>query len=405
MNITKLKAKFNQKTMMLVFGVLGLFLLATGISWAVFSLLSKGPSKSPTPGQLTGTRSRINLDLPKDAECLINGGKFTKPEKAIWDARRPLAIMIENHADSRPPSGLSRADVVYEAVAEGGITRFLGIFYCGTAAEDIKVAPVRSARIYFINWASEYGEYPIFMHVGGANNFSGSGDTAKDVRALETLETLGWRVPKGNDFDTTYDSGFPVFWRNYERLDHEVATEHTMMISTDAAYEEAAKRGFAAKDDKGKLWSDKFVTWKFIDGKTVSSPNATTVSYEFWRNKPDYNVDWKYDATTNSYKRFHGEQAHTDLEYDNAQLVASNVVVMYVKERGPVDRNLHMAYTNIGTGKAQIFQNGTVIEGTWEKEERTDRTVFFDAKGKEVSMVRGVTWISAIPVGNSVEYN
>lgn len=405
MDISKLKSKFNQKTMMLIFGILGLFLLATGISWAVFSLLTKGPSKSPTPGQLTGTRSRINLDLPKDAECLINGAKFTKPEKAIWDARRPLAIMVENHVDSRPPSGLSRADVVYEAVAEGGITRFLSIFYCGAAAEDVKVAPVRSARIYFINWASEYGNYPVFMHVGGANNFSGSGDTAKEVRALETLEAIGWRVPKGNDFDTTYDSGFPVFWRNYERLDHEVATEHTMMISTDAAYEEAAKRGFAAKDANGKLWSDKFVSWKFTDGKTVSSPNATTVSYEFWKNKPDYNVEWKYDAATNSYKRFNGGKPHTDLEYPDTQLSAKNVVVMYLKEKGPLDRNLHMFYQNIGTGRAQVFQNGTVIEATWKKDDRTSKTIFYDAKGKEIPMVRGVVWISGIPAGNSVDYN
>jgi len=76
--------------------------------------------------------------------------------------------MIENHLDSRPPSGLSRADVIYEAVAEGGITRFLTVFYCGVASEDVRIGPIRSARIYFLDFASEYGDKPLFVHQGGA---------------------------------------------------------------------------------------------------------------------------------------------------------------------------------------------------------------------------------------------
>ncbi|RLC31408.1 DUF3048 domain-containing protein, partial [Candidatus Woesebacteria bacterium] len=78
---------------------------------------------------------------------------FTKIESDIWESRRPIAIIVENHADARPQSGLSKADIVYEAVAEGGITRFLGIYYCGAAAEDVIASPVRSARVYFIDWA------------------------------------------------------------------------------------------------------------------------------------------------------------------------------------------------------------------------------------------------------------
>lgn len=400
-----MKIKFSQKTLMTVFSFLGVYLLATGISWAAFTFLIKTPSKiDVVPGQLDSTRSRINLDLPKTEECPINGGKFTAVEKDIWGGRRPLTIMVENHADSRPPSGLSKADVLYEAIAEGGITRLLSVFYCGAAAQDVKVAPVRSARIYYINWASEYGDAPIFMHVGGANNFSGSGDTAKDVKALETLETIGWRVPKGNDFDTIYDSGFPVFWRNYERLDHPVATEHTMMISTDAAYEEAAKRGYGGKGENGKAWDENFTPWKFMDDKASGSPTAAKISFEFWSNKPEYEVEWVYDQASNSYKRFNGGKEHNDLEYNNVSLTAKNVVVQFIKERGPVDRNLHMFYTNIGSGKALIFQNGEAIEGTWEKETRTDRTKFLDSKGKEVSFVRGVIWIEGVPSGNDVSY-
>lgn len=403
MNKEKIMKFLQSKNFLTGVGFVGLFLVVAGISWAAFSLFGRGGSETSVIGGLGGERSKINLNLPKTEECPINGAKFTKVEKGIWDKRRPITAMIENHADSRPPSGLSKADVIYEAVAEGGITRFLGVFYCGASSDDVKIAPVRSARIYFINWASEYADYPIFMHVGGANNYSGSGDTTKDVRALETLETIGWRVPKGNDFDTTYDSGFPVFWRNYERLDHEVATEHTMMASLDAAYDQASKRDFGATHD-GVSWTKSYTPWKFMDDKAISSPKATDIKFEFWSNKPDYDVEWKYDSSSNSYMRFNDGKAHTDLEYDKVQLSAKNVVIQFVDERGPVDRNQHMFYKNIGTGKALVFQNGDVIEGTWKKDDRAARTKFLDKSGKEIKFVRGVIWIEGVPTGNTIDY-
>lgn len=402
MNTDKLVSFFKSKTFLTIIGFVGLFLVAAGISWAVFSLTSKGTGGKTPLTALTG-KSKINLNLPKTEACPINGMMYTKPERDIWTKRRPITAMIENHADSRPPSGLSKADVVYEAVAEGGITRFLGVFYCGVAEGGVEIAPVRSSRIYYINWASEYADFPIYMHVGGANDYSGSGDTAVIVRALETLEKIGWRTPGGNDFDTTYDSGFPVFWRNYERLTHEVPTEHTMMAAIDAAYDQADKRGFGAIHD-GVKWDSTYTAWKFIDGAGNSSPKAADITLSFWEGKADYDVEWKYDSASNSYKRFNGGKEHTDLEYENVQLSARNVVIQFVAERGPVDRNLHMFYQNIGTGNALVFNNGDVIKGTWEKDSRTDRTKFMDASGKEIKFVRGVVWIEAVPAGNTIKY-
>lgn len=397
--MNKLKS-FVSKNIMLILGYVGLFLVSTGVSLAAFTFLVKDGVGSS--GDTSNPRSRIDLSKPKTEECPLNGGMFTKAEKQGWEPRRPIAAMIENHADSRPQSGLSYADVVYEAVAEGGITRFLSIFYCNVIAEEVNIAPVRSARIYFVNYATEYGDNPIFMHVGGANNYSGSGDTVKEVQALEYLEKLGWRVPKGNDFDTTYDSGFPVFWRNYERLGHEVATEHTMMASIDAAYEQAEQRGYKAKDEDGNPWDENFVSWKFADDKP-QSPTATDISFIFWDNKPEYDVSWKYNSTDNNYLRSNAGQPHIDL-INNKQISAKNVVVLFAKEKGPVDRNHHMFYTTTGEGDGLFFQNGVAIKGTWEKDSATDRTLFYDSNGKEISFVRGPIWIEVLPAGNSVNY-
>jgi hypothetical protein len=400
-----MKSFIKSKKFMVVLSFLGLFFISTGASLAVFSYLVNEPVTGGTDTQnIDNARSRIDETKPKTEACPINGVLYTKEEKAIWETRRPLIAMIENHADSRPPSGLSKADIIYEAVAEGGITRFMGVFYCNVISTEVKIAPVRSARIYFVNWAAEYGTKPIFMHVGGANNFSGSGDTAKEVRALEFLETLGWRTPKGNDFDTTYDSGYPVFWRNYERLDHEVATEHTMMASIDAAYAEAEKRKLGAKDAKGVMWDKTYIPWKFTDGKTSSTPNASQISLSFWSGKPDYDVSWKYDSAKNQYLRFNGGKEHLDLD-TNEQLTANNVAILFTQEKDSVDKNMHTYYKTVGSGDALIFQNGEVITGTWEKTSTEGRTIFKDGKGKEISFIKGRVWVEVLSIGTKVVYN
>lgn len=399
--IDKLNNLITSKKFMVVLSYVGLYLLSAGVSLVLFSYLQGNPALELVTGSLEEKRSKINLDLPKTEACPTNGGMFTTVERNIWEERRPITAVIENHADSRPASGLDRADVVYEAVAEGGITRFLAVFYCGAAAQDVEISPVRSARIYYVDWAAEYGNYPIFMHVGGANRYGGTTDTVPEADALGLLETLGWRVPGGNDFDTTYDSGFPIFWRDYERLDKPSATEHTMTASLDAAYKEADKRGLKAKYE-GIAWDKNFDEWKFEDDNP-SSPDATKISFGFWEDYGDYDVTWEYDRDSNSYKRENGGKAFVDL-ITNEQISAKNVVVQFVKEKGPVDRNKHMIYTTIGEGDALIFKNGEVIEGTWEKDSRTDRTIFYDEDGSEIEFVRGQIWIEAVPAGNDVDY-
>lgn len=402
--------KFLQTKAGMAVGFLFLFLVAVGVSWAVFSFVIKPNAPVVTTAGVNKTRSKINPNLPKTEACPINGQLYTAEEKSIWSGRRPAFIMVENHADSRPPNGLSKADWVYETVAEGGITRFGAVFYCGTAAGDVHVAPVRSSRVYFIDWASEYGDRPLYVHVGGANDFGANGGSKpageidSRVDALGLLEKIGWRIPGGNDYDASYDAGYPIFFRDLERLGHPIAIEHTMTVSTDALYQDAETRGLAASAKDGTTWTKGFVPYNFVNDSKSGTPNASDIKFDFWSSQPDYTVNWKYDAANNDYLRWDGGKPHTDLDYNNVQMTAKNVVVMQIQETGPVDTEMHMIEQNIGTGKALIFQNGTVIQATWTKNDRTSRTQFTDSSGKQVPFVRGVTWVEAIPEGNAVSY-
>jgi len=390
--------------------VLGLYLVSTGVSYAVFKSIGVGTPRlvSPLVGdKLDSRRLKVDISAPKTEECPINGAKFSKAEREIWETRRPMGVMIENHQEARPQSGLSRADVVYEAVAEGGITRFLGIFFCGASAEEVQVGPVRSARTYFLDWISEYGEYPLYVHVGGANcnreTGSGCANGAK-ADALGQIGNYGWA---GYNDMNQYSIPFPTFWRDYERLGHPVATEHTMYSTTDKLWGFAAKkRGLTATDESGIAWDKKFVEWNFKDDAGVNERGNSGLTVGFWEGYVDYIAEWKYDSSTNNYRRLNGGVEHKDLNTEE-QLTSKNVVVAFTKEsraNDGYDNNVHLIYATKGTGKALVFMDGKVTEGTWVKKDRLSRTKFLDNKGAEIKFNRGVIWIEIVPTGAKIEY-
>ena len=378
---------------------LGLYLLSTGISFAAFNL-SQPPSgdiNSPIINVSPGQKPKFKVDpsVPRDQECPLNGVMYSKQESDIYEKRRPLAVMIENSAESRPQSGLSRADIVYEAIAEGWITRMMGVFYCNTPMENIIFAPVRSARTYFVDWVSEYDA--LYNHVGGAGRCAD--DTVDErAKALCQIDRFGIK-----DLDQ-FGIGYPDCYRNPDRLDHPVATEHTMVCFSENLYKIAEKREWTNTDEKGIPWDKNFREWKFKDDPKESERGTTgTVNIVFAKGYDDYDVLWTYDKTTNSYKRSTGGKLHLDLETKEA-LMAKNIVVQISGITGPVDDHAHILYDTLGSGKALIFQDGKAIVGSWSKKSRIGRTVFSDSVGKEIEFTRGPVWIEVLPSEQQVSY-
>lgn len=377
------------------------FIASTGVSYSVFSQ-GKLPTSSDNGSLVTSLPGPVNSvteepNEPKTESCPLNGRLHTKKARDNWEARRPLAVMIENHTEARPQSGLSSVDIVYEAVAEGGITRFMGVFFCNLG--DIQVGPVRSARTYFLDWLGEYDA--LYAHVGGANT-SGPADA------------LGQIIKYGVKDLNQFSIGFPTFWRDYQRLGHPVATEHTMYSTTQKLWEVGAKRGFVATDEKNKRWDAAFVPWKFKDDavgttKQVSISglaSSNQINVEFWQGYSDYSVTWDYDASCNCYKRSNGGAPQLDFN-NKQQLSAKNIVVQFERESRANDgyeNNVHLLYKTTGEGKALVFQGGKVIEGKWSKQSRLVRSKYTDSKGTEIVFDRGLIWIQTVPEGAKVSY-
>lgn len=379
----------NSKGVIILAAVLYIAAAAGSYYYFAGNTVNQGNYKAPSSTISKETGTTVDTG-PKTEECPLNGQMFSKAQKAKWEARRPLGIMVENSLDSRPQSGLSSADVIYEVVAEGGITRFLSVFYC----QDAKiVGPVRSARIYFVRLIQGYGEYPLYAHVGGAN-------TPGPADALGEIGDLGW-----NNYNDLNQFGvpFPNYWRDYDRLPG-VVTEHTMYTDTTKLWAYAAKRDLTEVDEEGTRWDESFTSWKFADDAKKKGTVAK-VSYGFWdASASNYGVQWNYDAETNSYKRVNGGKPHLD-KNTGKQITAKNVIVMFATEKPANDgyEGGHLLYGVVGSGDAIVFQNGEAMKGTWSKKTAEDAAVF-SVKGEEVEMVRGQVWISVLPDDNKVTY-
>lgn len=375
------------------------FIFAAGISYYFFS---KQPS---TPEEQTATTNTSNLgkvnndyealefdpNLPKTETCPLTGVKYGKDQEEWWSSHRPLGVMIENEIDARPQSGINAADVTYETLAEGGITRTLNIFYCQDAGI---VGPVRSARTYFLDWISEYGNSPLYTHVGGAN-------TPGPANALGQIDSYGWS--NYNDMNQ-FSIGFPVFYRDETRQGHEVATEHTMYSVTTKLWGVAKSRGLTNVDKNGTTWDSTFEPYKFSDSSSTSDRPASQVISIPWSGQ-DYSVKWTYNSKDNLYYRENGGVPHIDRD-THKQLTTSTIIILFQTQQNADDgyeNNEHLLYGTTGTGDALVFENGKETKATWSKASRTDRTIINDTNGNEIVFTPGKLWYEILAVGAEVD--
>lgn len=279
------------------------------------------------------------------------------------------AVMIENARESRPPAGLDKASIVYEVLAEGGITRFMAMFTIDTPINEI--GPIRSARPYYIDWASEYNR-PLYVHAG---------ESPQSMLPLRSKKT------------TILDVNLLRYGKYGYRVSARVPP-HNLFSSS-----ERLKEAFNYLYPKR---TPKFVGWLYADDSALElrpeTVNTITINYSALA----YRVDYNYDRAENTYLRSVGGQLHKT--HDGAQLTAKNVIVQYVATTLYPNERQRLKMTTVGSGQALIFRNGEAIVGTWKKDATENRTIFYTPAGEQVTLTRGTTWVEVIPTGRSVTY-
>ena len=314
---------------------------------------SESPSPSPTP-----VPTPVLVPAPLT-------GRLVSPQLA---ARHPIAVMVDDHWDARPQSGFSDASIVWQAPAEGGIPRYMMIFAEGNPPS---VGPVRSARVYFVQWAGEWKA--AYVHVGGS----------PQAMALLAAKGQGQLVYNADQ----YNWG-AYLWRTTDRVaPHNVYSDGKHL------------RALAAKVGAAPIATPKPI-WTFGPDAALelrSSGARVDVAYSYGA------FSYRYDRPSNAWRRF----VNGKLQKDRATgviVAPKNVVVMEVvfgslgaHQKGRLEA------ANVGSGRAWIATNGIVTRGTWKKLSVASPTRFFDGAGKAVTLTVGQTFVQVMPKGSPVK--
>lgn len=269
-----------------------------------------------------------------------------------------VAIMVENHFESWPQSGVVDARVVYEAPVEGNISRFLLLY---TEDQDIaKVGPVRSARPYYLDWLAEYGA-PQYMHVGGSPDALAR-ISREDVNDLNEF-SRGW-----------------YYWRDTNRYaPHNVYTSSELWQDALEAYPE-------------HYTTSSYEGWKFADVTSCTDDACVTTIDIPYAAGNTYTATWTYNTTTETYMR--SQAGSADIDTDGTQIMANTVIVQYV-DSTVLDAVGRLGIDTIGAGRAIVFQKGNILEGEWRKDAVGSRTRWYDGE-EEIALTPGKIWVQVI---------
>lgn len=286
-------------------------------------------------------------------------------------AGRPYIVMIDNHPDAYPQTGMDHAAVVIEALAEYGITRFMAIYAPGITPDAARIGPVRSTRLYFAQWAM--GFHALYAHAGGS------------PEGLALVERTNELI----NLDALIPSGKPFFVRSSDRV-----APHNLYTSS--AELDRAAAAFGATD-----FNDAEQGFLFLAAEEQSQPAASqSLSYFFIY--PQSPAGWIYDPATNGYLRTRNGRAARD-GATGEQLWTKNVVVMEVQEQKITgDNKGRIEQQVIGAGKARLFSGGVEREVEWRKPEPAAPLRFYLTGDEEVRFNPGPIWIAAIPSMNNL---
>ncbi|MFH1427121.1 MAG: DUF3048 domain-containing protein [Patescibacteria group bacterium] len=272
------------------------------------------------------------------------------------------AVVIDNQPDARPVFGLGEANLVYEAEAEGRITRYLAFF-----SNDLdlkKVGPVRSVRPYFVDWAKEFNA--ILVHCGG------SPEALAKIKKEKVLSI--------NEF---FNGEY--YWRASN-----MSAPHNIYTSTEK---------LTSYFNKNNLVANQIMSWQYKDeDKEIATTSSPIIKIDF--KDMDFVVQWKYDIINNEYLRYLSEKI--DKDGNDKEIRAKNIIIQFM-ETEVIDEELRLKIKTHGQGKALICLDGECREGVWKKISGTSRTRYY-VNGEEVIFNAGLTWVEVVRENFKINY-
>ena len=387
------KKKMAKKKKIIIISVV-VFVLAVAATIVTIILLNQHRSDEPSADEPSAAPE------PPHYYSSLTGEEIASPA----DDNKPIfCVQVPNGLDGpRPQIGLRNAKVVFEAIAEAGITRFAAVFQ---DPGDSMIGPIRSLRPYYLDW-----DIPLGCSVVPA------GGSFEAIQGLKNTNT------------PDVDENLTYMWRDYSAY----WAPNNLFTSGPLLAKWAADNGFTESHPKGWAHLTPAETAEEAKKNQEKSTGSTTDTTEpqdgdillvgdihvNYGKSASFNTHYTYNQDTNTYSRSYatgdaGVSYTCPSGLDNVkpkqqcngpeQLTPSVLAVMFMEEHRASD-NYHEDINTIGSGRAVIFQNGIAIEGTWNKPSQSEQIVFKNGAGEEIKLATGQLWISAIPNYGSVNY-
>lgn len=288
---------------------------------------------------------------------------------------RPYAVMINNNINAQPQHGISDADIIYEVMAEGGVTRMLAVY---SSLDNVGViGSVRSSRPYYIDLA--LGHDAIYVHAGGSDD------------AYTMLEKLN--IDRMDGVNGKKDAD--IFYRDAERKAQGYKYEHTLMTKGTSAVE-------YVKSSKMRATLKSSYSHSLIFGKVPATENGAeaekvTVKFHIAADPNNSYIDiFDYNADKALYMVSEFGKAKVDGN-TKEQLGVKNLIVL--ETNGKVDTKdayKRMEFVTTGKGSGTYFCEGRAINITWERNTNTDPIVYKTGSGKDLELMPGNTYVCVL---------
>lgn len=312
----------------------------------------------------TSTTSTTTTTLGPQNPSPINGTNVADP--AALD-RRVIAVKIDNHPSARPQSGIQEADMVYELLVEGGLTRFIAIFH---HSDSEYVGPVRSLRPT---------DSTLVIYMDAPLQISGGQDWIQSLSRGRGLLMIT------DDRVSTY------------RISSR-SSPHNLYATTLRMRDTADRRG----------WADEAPAPIFNFGiPTPALTPATEVTLD-WSDRPE--VVWRWDEAAGVYLRSNRDTPHDWLSRDGErnQISTETLLVLtaraYTASPGSGSGSSVPALDTLGAGSAMLFYDGALIKGSWERDSYDDPFSLTLASGNEMIVPAGSLWVSIFPTSGNVDW-
>ena len=279
---------------------------------------------------------------------------------------RAVGVMVNNHTKARPQTGLTQADIVFEILAEGMITRFLAVFH---SEQPEVVGPIRSAREYYFDLAERYGALYIYHGAAGFVN------DMLDNRGIDHLD------------GAIYDNDGHLFKRESFRV-----APHNSYLLFGNVHEVASDIGYEITAEHQPM---PFLSNEEVGEITGDNANHVEIVYS---NQPMNIVEYDYDPTTEKYNRYNDGEMTVELNTNEAVQVDNVFIIETYHE--VIDDAGRRAIDFYAGGKAYLIQKGKVQQVEWQN---LDGQLVPVKDGEVIGFVPGKTWINVVPTNPGMD--